>query len=225
MLISHKIPHKSRKNDLCYNKYMEDQLETIKQWLGTGSINLFGLPMSGKDTVGVRLAEDLGGRFLSSGLIIRAIEADEHLTLTAKGNLWPTDMFRERIIPYISREDLKDYPLILSSVGRWSGEEQPVIDACAKSGHHLKAAVVLNVSEADVISRWEAAKASGDRGDRPDDRKIEVFKTRLDEFRNKTLPVLNHYRDLGLLIPVDADTDRDTVYRNVVAALYDRATH
>lgn len=43
---------------------MEEQVQQIKAWLGTGSINIFGMPMSGKDTVGVRLAETLGGNFV-----------------------------------------------------------------------------------------------------------------------------------------------------------------
>ena len=30
---------------------MEEKITVIKQWLGTGSINVFGLPFSGKDTV------------------------------------------------------------------------------------------------------------------------------------------------------------------------------
>ena len=53
---------------------MEAKIELIKAWLGTGSINIFGLPMSGKDTQGLKLAEALDAKFLSSGLIIRAME-------------------------------------------------------------------------------------------------------------------------------------------------------
>ena len=53
---------------------MDDRIKTIKDWLGTGSINIFGLPMSGKDTQGIKLAEALGAKFLSSGMIIRAME-------------------------------------------------------------------------------------------------------------------------------------------------------
>ena len=41
-----------------------DKLAMIKSWLGTGSLNVFGLPMSGKDTVGERLAKDLDAKFL-----------------------------------------------------------------------------------------------------------------------------------------------------------------
>ena len=54
---------------------LNEKIEMIKNWLGTGSLNIFGLPMSGKDTVGMRLAEDLQAKFLSSGIIIRAYEA------------------------------------------------------------------------------------------------------------------------------------------------------
>lgn len=209
---------------MCYTYIMNEQLQVIKSWLGTGSINIFGLPMSGKDTVGVRLAEDLGGKFLSSGIIIRAIEAEEHLNLTAKGDLWPTDMFRARILPYLGSAELQDFPLILSSVGRWFGEEDDVIAACQNADHEIKAVILLNVSESDVIDRWQAAKASGDRGDRKDDRKLEVFERRLEEFRNKTLPVLQHYQKLGLLLSVDADASRETVYQNVLDALAAKAS-
>ena len=38
---------------------MEAKIAKIKTWLGTGSINIFGLPMSGKDTQGIKLAEAL----------------------------------------------------------------------------------------------------------------------------------------------------------------------
>ena len=55
---------------------MEERIDTIKKWLGYGSINIFGLPMSGKDTQGVKLAETLNAKFLSSGMIIRAMEKE-----------------------------------------------------------------------------------------------------------------------------------------------------
>ncbi len=203
---------------------MEEQLEKIKTWLGTGSINIFGLPMSGKDTVGINLAERLGAKFLSSGLIIRTIEAEERLHYTESGKLFPTDMFRERILPYINHSDLRDYPLILSSVGRWSGEEIPTIETCANSGHEIKAAILLNISESDVLNRWETAKETGDRGDRPDDRKLEVFQTRIEEFKTKTMPVIEHYRELGLLLTVNADDTRENVFNNVVSALAQKAS-
>ena len=97
---------------------IEEKINTIKEWLGTGSINIFGLPMSGKDTQGVKLAELLGAKFLSSGMIIRAMETETRQNLSGNGNLIPTNIFYEWVLPYFERPDLFKYPLILSSIGR-----------------------------------------------------------------------------------------------------------
>ena len=62
---------------------MDEKLQRIRTWLKDGSINIFGLPMSGKDTVGVKLAELLDGAFLSSGDIIRAYEKKQSELMTS----------------------------------------------------------------------------------------------------------------------------------------------
>ena len=201
---------------------MEDKITTIKQWLGTGSINIFGLPMSGKDTQGIRLAETLGAKFLSSGLIIRAKEEETRQSYTDHGALIPTNIFYEWVLPYFEREDLRPYPLVLSSIGRWSGEETQVMSVAA-GGHEIKAAILLNISEADVESRFEAAKLIGDRGERKDDKDIATFRVRMEEFRTKTLPVLQHYKGMNLLINVNGDQRRELVFNEIVQKLYEKA--
>lgn len=201
---------------------MEEKIARIKEWLGTGSINIFGLPMSGKDTQGIRLAEMLGAKFLSSGMIIRAAEAETHRDLTSNGKLVPTDLFYDLVLPYFGRSDLADFPLILSSIGRWYGEETSVIEMASATDHPIKAAVLLNISEADVMDRFETAKILNDRGDRNDDKETGVFYTRIQEFTEKTLPVLQHYKELGLLIEVRGDQTRDEVFLAMIDALYQK---
>ena len=200
---------------------MEEKILAIKKWLGTGSVNIFGYPMSGKDTQGVRLAEAVGGKLLSSGIIIRANEMEKHKKLTDKGNLIPTDIFYEWVLPYFGRDDLKPYPLILSSIGRWFGEEDTVMETAERAGHEIRAAVLLNISEADVMARFEKLQILNDRGERQDDKDLAVFKTRLEEFREKTLPVLEHYKQLGLLVNVNGDQSRDEVFAELINKLYD----
>ena len=200
---------------------MEEKVAKIREWLGTGSINVFGLPFSGKDTVGLRLAELLGAKFLSSGLILRAAEAEdkELAKELAQGNLAPTDTFRRIIMPYFSRNDLADFPLVLSSVGRWTGEEYDIMDAAAKANHTIKAVILLNISEEEAKNRWEAARISGDRGERSDDREKSILDNRIKEFIEKTMPVIETYRKRGLLIPVRATGDRDVVFNGVIDEL------
>lgn len=198
---------------------MEEQIQVIKKWLGTGSINIFGLPMSGKDTVGVRLAEALGAKFLGTGMIVRAMEESIQKNITGDGKLIPQNLFYDWVLPYFEKKELWEYPLVLSSMGRWSGEEDQVMSVARSSGHPIKAVVMLQLSEQDAIERWEAAKLLNDRGLRADDANPEVFQTRINEFREKTIPVLRHYQELGLLVPVKADAPRDQVFANVIEAL------
>lgn len=203
---------------------MEEKIQKIKEWLGTGSINIFGLPMSGKDTQGIRLAEAIGAKFLSSGMIIRAMEQETRKKYSNKGELIPSNVFYEWVLPYLERKDLFKFPLILSSIGRWMGEENQVMSVATGAGHEIKAVVILNISEADVTERFEEAKILKDRQEREDDKKIETFMTRIEEFRKKTLPVLKHYKDLGLLVEVNGDQLRDAVFNELVEKLYQKAS-
>lgn len=200
---------------------MEEKIEIIKNWLATGSIDIFGLPFSGKDTVGLRLAETLGAKFLSSGLILRAAEnEDKELAKElASGNLAPTETFLKVILPYFDRPELKNYPLVLSSVGRWSGEEYDVMAAAAEGGHEIKVVILLNISEDEAKKRWEASHVLADRGTRSDDREQSVLENRINEFVEKTMPVINTYHERGTLIQIHATGDRDAIFNTVIDEL------
>ncbi len=198
---------------------MISNVEKIKSWLKSGSINIFGLPMSGKDTVGKRLADLIGAEFLSSGDIIRDYEAKKNDHMTENGELIPTNKFYDIVLPHFYTEELIDKPLVLSSIGRWEGEEDEVMKHTKNAGHEIKAVIYLKLTEDDVRARWQAAKELGDRGLRGDDADPEVFETRIEEFHEKTIPVLKHYNDLNLLIEVDASGTRDEVFENVINAL------
>lgn len=203
---------------------MEEKINAIKEWLGTGSINIFGPPMAGKDTQGIRLAEMLGAKFISSGIIIRAMEKQTRKEYTKYGALTPTNVFYEWVLPYLERPDLYEYPLVLSSMGRWAGEEDQVMSVAAGAGHDIKAVIILNVSETESENRFNEAKILKDRGDREDDKDIETLHTRMKEFRNKTLPVIQHYKELGLLIEINGHQTRDAVYAELIDKLYIKAT-
>ena len=198
---------------------MDEKLQRIKTWLKDGSINIFGLPMSGKDTVGVKLAELLDGAFLSSGDIIRAYEKKQSELMTDKGELIPTNKFYDIVLPYFSNEELIEKPLVLSSIGRWEGEENEVMKHAKLAGHEIKAVIYLKLTEDEVRKRWKTAKTLGDRGLRGDDADPAVFETRIREFHEKTTPVLKHYEKLGLLYEIDAAGSREAVFENVINCL------
>ena len=200
---------------------MEQNISEIRNWLGVGSINIFGLPFSGKDTVGIRLAENLGAKFLSSGIIMRAAaESDSELAKEMNAGLLATSQkFIDAVTPYLHRPELKNSALVLSSVGRWSGEELAIIDNCKSSGHPIKAVILLNISVSEAKNRWFAAKTLMDRGKRVDDKDALVLDQRINEFIAKTMPVIETYQKRGLLIPIQATGEREAVYQLIVEKL------
>ena len=151
--------------------------------------------------------------------IVRAMEQATGQNITSNGKLMPSNVFYDWVLPYFEREELWKYPLVLSSIGRWSGEENEVMAVAKSSGHTIRAAVVLQLSDQDVVERWEAAKILGDRGLRPDDADPDIFQTRIREYHEKTLPVLKHYQELGLLVSVPANLPRERVLENTIDAL------
>ncbi len=198
-----------------------DHLDKIKKWLGSGAINIFGLPFAGKDTHGRELSQLFDAPLLSSGEVFRSskdlLTPEDRETLDT-GGLPPSDVFLKLFTPYFAKEEFTGRPLILSSVGRWIGEEQGILQAAEDSGHPIKAVVYLHLSEEVVRQRLKKSLQLGDRI-RPEDSE-EHISTRIAEFNNKTLPVIEVYRDMGLLIEVNSDAEKSEVLENILARLF-----
>jgi len=197
----------------------QEHLALIKAWLGSGSLNIFGLPFAGKDTHGGTLADLFDAPLLGGGDILRnsTIPPELKAGLDA-GMLFPQDEYLRIVTPYLSKPEFENRPLILSSVGRWIGEEQGVLQATEASGHATKAVIYLHLAEDMVVKRWEKSQEKGDRGDRADDAK-HVLQTRINEFNEKTLPVIEVYRQKGLLIEVNSDAEKREVIENILGRL------
>ena len=201
---------------------MEDstlKAQKIADWLGSGSINIFGRQFSGKDTQGRILADMFGGVLLGGGDIMRNSVIPPHVAdAMKKGLLPPSKDYIEIVTPYLSKQEFAGHPLFLSAVGRWIGEEEGVLSAAAASGHPVKAVVYLDMPKELSYKRWETFKAHDDRGDRNDE-SLESFETRLQEFENKTLPLMETYKKLGLLVSISADQPVETVTNEILDQL------
>jgi adenylate kinase len=202
---------------------MKEQLEAIRSWLGQGSINIFGMPYAGKDTQGGVLADLLNAELLGGGHILRNSIIPPHVQqIMEAGGLIPIEDYLQIVPPYLSQDRFKGKPLMLSAVGRWDGEQEGVLQATEVSGHPTKAVVLLTVPEAVARGRHSRAVMAGDRGARADDAE-EVFDTRLQEYAQKTRPVINFYREKGLLIEVDGTQEPPEVTSMILDALTELA--
>jgi len=200
---------------------MKDKITAIKNWLGAGSINVFGMPFAGKDTQSNRLAELLDANVLGGGEILRNSVIPKRVKKAIDaGELAPTKDYIRIVLPYLSKEEFAGKPLILSSVGRWHGEEPGVIGAAKDSGHEIKAVIFLKLEEEDAIERFKESIKIGDRGTRTDDDPDAIHR-RFSEFREKTLPVIDFYRQKNLLIEIDGRPPIEEIFNKIIDELYE----
>lgn len=201
-----------------------ESIKAISTWLDSGSINLFGLPFAGKDTQAAVLAELFNGVVISSGDVLRHNKNHPRLQeIMAKGEIIPSDLFEEVFLPYLSNPVFEGKPLILSEVGRLRGEDEVIMRATENSGHPQKVVVLLQLPDEEIWNRFEASQEKHDRGARADDNK-GVLQKRLDNYHEKVMPVLDKYRDKGMLIEIDGTLPKEKVTEEILHALLSKAT-
>lgn len=203
---------------------MEEKIQTIKNWLADGSINLFGHPFAGKDTQANRLAETFDGVMLSSGDLLRKAKDNQVIQDSmASGANIPSNLFFDAVLPHLKSGELKGKPLILSAVGRKNLEEaKGTLETLEKASHPQKAVVMLSLSDEEVWKRFRKSQEDGDRKGRADDND-EVIQNRLIKFKTEVQPVIDFYRHNGMLIEVDGIKTRDVVFNEIIDALYTKA--
>ncbi|MFZ2494793.1 MAG: hypothetical protein WAW60_03430, partial [Candidatus Saccharimonadales bacterium] len=70
---------------------------------------------------------------------------------------------------------------------------------------------------------YDAAQHRDDRGDRLDDSNRDIVSTRLKKFQDEIMPVIEFYRQKGLLIEVDGSKSREEVTEAIIDALATKA--
>jgi adenylate kinase len=84
----------------------------------------------------------------------------------------------------------------------------------------MKAVIYLNISPNESHTRWLAREINNDRSNRCDDTE-ETLNIRFSEFQDKTLLVIDYYRNLGLLIEIDGKGPRNEITEYIIDALYE----
>src|SRR5947199_8024056 len=179
---------------------------------------LLGPPGAGKGTQAQRLVARHGIAQLSTGDMLRAaVKAGTPVGLKVKdimdrGDLCPDDIVVSIIADRIAQPDAKN-GFILDGFPRTVHQAEALEHMLHKKELDLDGVVELRVDEGALIRRIESRiKETLERGEplRKDD-DPEVLKTRLDAYRRQTAPLIDHYRDKGLLRAVDGMAPIDDV--------------
>jgi adenylate kinase len=179
---------------------------------------LLGPPGAGKGTQAQRLVAKHGIVQLSTGDMLRAaVKAGTPVGLKVRdimdrGELCPDDIVVAIIGDRIDQPDAKN-GFILDGFPRTVHQAEALERLLHEKGLDLDGVVELKVDEGALIRRIESRiKETLARGEplRKDD-DAEVLKTRLEAYRRQTAPLIEYYRDKGLLRAVDGMAPVDDV--------------
>ncbi|HVQ17479.1 MAG TPA: adenylate kinase [Actinomycetes bacterium] len=181
---------------------------------------LMGPPGAGKSTQARFVAEHFKIPAISTGDIFRAnVSEGTPLGVEAKrfmdaGEYVPDEVTNPMVRNRIDEPDarpgflLDGYPRTLAQVEELDG-------MVALTGHRLDAAVALRVDEDELVPRLlQRAQLEG----RADDTE-SVIRRRLEVYAEETAPLIEVYRDRGILVEVDGSGQADEVTRRIVDAL------
>ena len=181
---------------------------------------IIGPQGSGKGTQGARIAERLGIPTVSTGDVFRAnVKDGTDLGLKVKaiidaGDLVPDELTSEIVRDRLSQQDaahgflLDGYPRNLTQVGHLDGFLE-------QRGEPLTAVIELSVPRDESIARL--SRRAAEQG-RADDNEESIAK-RLSIYESETAPILDVYRERGIVDEIDGVGSLDEITERITAAL------
>ncbi len=180
----------------------------------------FGPPGSGKGTQAVRLASTLGIPQISTGDLLRAnVAAGTELGKTAKpimesGALVPDDLVIQMLKERIEEPDAARGALF-DGFPRTVPQAEALERLLEEEGRSLTAVLFIDVPDGAIVERLvKRAALEGRADDTP-----ETVAARLRVYREKTEPLAELYRTLGLFHRIDGDRPVEAVAADVLAAV------
>ncbi|MEY9952606.1 adenylate kinase [Leifsonia sp. EB34] len=184
---------------------------------------IVGPPGAGKGTQASRITSTYGIPDISTGDIFRAnIKNETPLGQQVKaivdaGDYVPDSLTNQLVTDRLAEDDAKD-GFLLDGYPRTLEQVKYLDDLLASKGQELAAVIQLVADQDEIVSRL--TKRAQEQG-RADDSE-EAIRHRQDVYVRETSPLIDVYRDRGLLVPVDGLGDMDDVAARIRSALAER---
>ncbi len=204
---------------------------------------LLGPPGSGKGTQGERLQEDFEYPYYATGDILRAaVKEGTEVGKSAKEYMDRGDLVPDEVIIGIIAERLEsgeaDHGFILDGFPRTVVQAEALDAELEKLGRQLTAVILIDVDDDEIVNRLSGRRVCQEKGHvyhveynppasegvcdidgselytRDDDRP-EVVRHRLEQYHEKTAPLVSYYEKQGLLNEIHGADDPDRVSEKI----------
>jgi adenylate kinase len=181
---------------------------------------LLGPPGAGKGTQAVRIAERFCIPHISTGDIFRAnVKGGTQLGLQAqaymdRGDLVPDDIVNRMVADRLVQDDTV-HGWLLDGYPRTIPQAQTLEKLLDQRDQSLDGVVSFEVVNDELTKRIFGRAGQEHRSDDSG----EAVKRRLEKYFEKTVPLINFYREQGLLYNVNAVGAIDEVTRRIFAIL------
>ena len=200
------------------SKHVEDfeKFKTILEGLSnviTKPVILFvGPPGCGKGTQSKILSQETGFLHVSTGEILRNSENPEIKDMMKTGHLLPDKIVANELEEFIKLNvDSKGF--IFDGYPRNLDQDEFFEKICSQNGLEIANIFYLNVPEEELKKRIEErSKTSG----RADDSDPKAFEKRMEEYREKTLPMIKKLKKSKSFYEIDGKQELEEITDDIL---------
>ena len=178
-------------------------------------IVFIGPPGSGKGTQCSRLSKHLSVPHLSTGEMLRQTRDDSSLgklvaSFINSGRLAPDYLVMPIVTQRLAESDCQN-GCVFDGFPRTVSQAEKLDEYLKEQDDRLNFVLNLDVDQAELIDRiMKRAKTENRADDTP-----ETVAARLEVFQSQTAPVLNYYRDQGIVHQINGMQSPDDVFAEV----------
>ena len=182
---------------------------------------LFGPPGSGKGTQSEKLITKYNLKHVSTGDLLRSeIAKKSPLGVEAKilmdmGSLVPDNVVIGMIDDTLDNKGDFD-GFLFDGFPRTAVQADALDELLEKKNACIDVMIALEVSEEELVQRLVKR---GETSGRSDDNNEQVIRARLEEYRNKTAAVADHYKKVNRAIVVKGEGDINDVFDRLCLAI------
>jgi adenylate kinase len=181
----------------------------------TACIIFVGPPGCGKGTQSKILAEKMGYDHISTGDILRKSKDPEVKKMMGSGKLLPDELVGKELQKYL-KENKDSKGFIFDGYPR-NLKQKGLLDAIL-TRNNLSMNNIFYLNVPDKILK-ERIKERGKTSGRKDDEDPEVFKIRMDEYNDQTLPMIKSMKKLKVFKEIDGEKELEEITDDILASL------